>query len=203
MPAPCVRSMLASMWFEATSKQVRRSGWHGADGKCFQVPMAPWEILMKASSRVVLAMPQSRMWRASLFRTTSSKILARVAWLDAISNFWVHDRAYVVRTPCARPCANLDTAASKPGSHVMVRTKQPPNRAVSSLGLPMHRSWPSTKMPRRSHRPSASSMEWVVSSMARLLLASLMQAHRARRDEGSRPVLGSSCAAKRDHIAGG
>jgi hypothetical protein len=45
---------------------------------------------------------------------------------------------------------------------------------------------------RGRHLP-ASSMEWVVSRIARVRFASRMHPHSVRRDAGSSPVLGSSC----------
>mmetsp|Transcript_48840 Transcript_48840/g.119012 ORF Transcript_48840/g.119012 Transcript_48840/m.119012 type:complete len:200 (+) Transcript_48840:1000-1599(+) len=56
----------------------------------------------------------------------------------------------------------------------------------------MHRSSPSTKIPSRSHSPSASSMLCVVRKIARDFFASLITAHSVRREAGSSPVDGSS-----------
>mmetsp|Transcript_6429 Transcript_6429/g.12715 ORF Transcript_6429/g.12715 Transcript_6429/m.12715 type:complete len:200 (-) Transcript_6429:942-1541(-) len=75
---------------------------------------------------------------------------------------------------------------------VMVKTKNPPYRAVSSFGAPMQTSSPLTKIPNLSQRTEASSMLCVVKMTPLPDLPCLTTFHRFCLLAGSSPVEGSS-----------
>uniref|UniRef100_A0A7C9F3A4 Uncharacterized protein n=1 Tax=Opuntia streptacantha TaxID=393608 RepID=A0A7C9F3A4_OPUST len=147
---------------------------------------------MKTSSKVVSATPHA--WTVNLFLafSTALKTSAILTSFFGISNFWVPDMWYIFWAFGESSRTILSTSASLSEELVIVNTKHPPYLAFSCFGFPMHCKLPSTKMPIRSQRTSASSIECVVRIIALCCFACLTTFQRLFLEAGSNPVLGSS-----------
>ena len=66
--------------------------------------------------------------------------------------------------------------------------------------MPRQQSLPLAMIPIRSPRMSASSMLWVVSTMAHCFFTEAIRSHRCRREIGSMPV--QSCTGCIEHVQG-